>query len=86
MFTLWVVNVFLGVGMGVGEMKLRLALELYRKGGVSFGRMAKLTGLSQRGLFLEPKRRNIPFIYGEDRFSEEVSGWLAGWHLQTPAH
>ena len=60
------------IQIGIGEMKLRLALELYKKGRVSFGRMAELTGLSQRELFLELKQRNIPYRYGEDRFSEEA--------------
>ena len=60
------------IQIGIVEMKLRLALELYSKGRVSFGRMAELTGLSQRELFLELKRRNVPYRYGEDRFSEEA--------------
>jgi predicted HTH domain antitoxin len=58
--------------IGLGEMRLRLALELYAKGKISFGRMAELTDLGYRGLSLELKRRNIPLRYGEDRFKEEV--------------
>lgn len=58
--------------IGLGEMRLRLALELYAKGKISFGRMAELTDLGYRGLSLEFKRRNIPLRYGEDRFKEEV--------------
>jgi len=58
--------------IGIGEMKLRLALELYTKGRISFGRMAELTGLGYRELSLELKRRNVPLRYGEERFSEEV--------------
>lgn len=57
--------------IGIGEMKLRLALELYSKGRVSFGRMAELTGLGYRELSLEMKRKNVPLRYGEERFSEE---------------
>ena len=34
--------------ISIDEMKLRLALELYRRGSVSFGRMAELTGLGYR--------------------------------------
>lgn len=60
------------IQIGIGEMKLRLALELYKKGRISFGRTAELTGLSQRDLFLELKRRNVPYRYGEERFSEEA--------------
>jgi len=58
--------------IGIGEMKLRLALELYHKGRISFGRMAELTGLGLRELSLELKRRNVTLRYGEERFSEEV--------------
>ena len=58
--------------IGIGEMKLRLALELYNKGRISFGRMAELTGLGIRELSLELKRRNVTLRYGEERFSEEV--------------
>lgn len=58
--------------IGIGEMKLRLALELYRKGSISFGRMAELTGLGYRELSLELRRRNVVFRYGEERFREEV--------------
>ena len=58
--------------IGIGEMKLRLVLELYTKGKISFGRMAELTGLGYRELSLELKRRNVPLRYGEERFSEEV--------------
>jgi predicted HTH domain antitoxin len=58
--------------LGVNEMKIRLALELYSKGEISFGRMAELTGLGYRELFLELKKRNVPIKYGEERFIEEV--------------
>lgn len=58
--------------IGIGEMKLRLALELYRKGKISFGRMAELTGLGYRELSLELRRRNVTYRYGEKRLSEEV--------------
>ena len=39
--------------IGVNEMKLRLALEQYRKGKISFGRLAELTDLSHRELYPE---------------------------------
>ena len=58
--------------IGIEEMKLRLALELYTKGKISFGRMAELTGLGYRELSIELKRRNVTLRYGEERFSEEV--------------
>ena len=58
--------------IGIKEMKLRLALELYSKGKVSFGRMSELTGLGYRELSLELRRRNVPLRYGEERFIEAV--------------
>ena len=58
--------------IGIDEMKLRLALELYRKGKISFGKMAELTGLGYRELSLELRRRNVTYRYGEKRLSEEV--------------
>jgi len=58
--------------IGIEEMRLRLALELYSKGKVSFGRVMDMTGLGYRELSLELKKRNIPFKYGEERFGEEA--------------
>jgi len=58
--------------IGIGEMKLRSAIELYSKGRISLGRTAELTGLGYRELSLELKRRNVPLRYGEERFGEEA--------------
>ncbi len=58
--------------LGIQEIKLRLALDLYSKGKISFGRMTELTGLGYRELFLELKRRNVALRYGEERFAEEA--------------
>jgi len=58
--------------IGIDEMKLRIALELYRKGSISFGRMTELTGLGYRELSLELRRRNIVYRYGEEKFREEA--------------
>ncbi|MBS7249502.1 MAG: UPF0175 family protein [Candidatus Freyarchaeota archaeon] len=58
--------------VGIREMKIRLAPDLYSEGKISFGKMSELTGLSYRELSLELKRRNVPLRYGEERFSEEV--------------
>jgi len=57
--------------IGIREMKIRLALELYSRGKISFGRMAELTGLGYREASLELKRRKVPLRYGEGRFSKE---------------
>ena len=58
--------------IGIGEMTLRLALELYTKGKISFGRMSELTGLGYRELSISLKRRNITLRYGEERLDEEA--------------
>ncbi len=60
------------LNIGINAMNLRLAIEQYVKGSISFGRMAEMTGLSHRELFLELRRRNIVYRYGEERFSEEI--------------
>jgi predicted HTH domain antitoxin len=60
------------LNIGIDEIKLRLAIEQYLKGSVSYGRIAELTGLSHIELFLELRRRNIVYRYGEERFSEEL--------------
>jgi len=52
------------IQIGIHELKLRHALELYRKGKISFGRTSELTGLGYRELHLELKR-NIPYRYAE---------------------
>lgn len=58
--------------IGIEEIKLRLAIELYLKGKISFGRIVELTGLGYRELSIELKRRAIPIRYGEERFGKEI--------------
>jgi len=58
--------------IGIGEMTLRLAIELYTKGKISFGRMSELTGIGYRELSISLKRRNITLRYGEERLNEET--------------
>jgi predicted HTH domain antitoxin len=53
----------------IHELKLRHALDQYRKSKASFGRTSELTGLGYRELYLELKQRNIPHRYGEERLS-----------------
>lgn len=65
------------VKLGVGELKLRLALELYSKGKISLERVGELTGLDYREIFQELKRRNITVRYGEVRFLKEVEEILS---------
>ncbi len=58
--------------IGINEMKLRLTLELYEKGKISFGKLAELSNLSHIELYKELKQRNIHYRYGEERFKEEL--------------
>jgi predicted HTH domain antitoxin len=58
--------------IGINEMKLRLALELYTKGKISYGRLAELSNLTHIELYKELKQRNIHYRYGEERFKEEI--------------
>lgn len=58
--------------IGLDEMKIRRAIDLYTRGKISLGRMTELTGLGYRELSLELRRRGIPLRYGVERFMEEV--------------
>lgn len=60
------------IRLGIREFKVRLALDLYSKGKVSFGRASEIAGIGYRELQLELKNRNVTFRYGEERFQEEL--------------
>ena len=60
------------IRLGMREFKVRLALDLYSKGKVSFGRASEIAGIGYRELQLELKNRNVTFRYGEERFQEEL--------------
>lgn len=58
--------------IGIREIKLLHAIDQYRTGKISFGRMSELSGLGYRELYAELRKRNIPQRYGETRFREEI--------------
>ena len=60
------------IRLGMREFKVRLALGLYSKGKVSFGRASEIAGIGYRELQLELRNRNVTFRYGEERFQEEL--------------
>ena len=60
------------IRLGLREFKVRLSLDLYSKGKVSFGRASEIAGIGYRELQVELKNRNVTFRYGEERFQEEL--------------
>jgi len=60
------------VEIGIEELKIRHALDLYTRGSISFGKLSELTGISHWELYDELKKRGIHYRYGEERFEEEI--------------
>ena len=58
--------------IGLEELKIRHALALYQRGSISFGKLSELTGIHHRELYMELKKRNVTYRYGEERFEEEI--------------
>ncbi len=58
--------------IGVQEINLRHHLQEYKRGKISYGKLAEQTNLTHRELYQELKQRNIPYRYGEERFNEET--------------
>jgi len=58
--------------IGLKELRIRLALDKYVKGGVSLGRAAEIAGIGYRNFFVEAKKRGIQIRYGEERFEKEL--------------
>lgn len=61
------------------EVKLLIALELYREGRVSLGKAAEIAGLSIRDFMYELRARRIPLSYDveELEYDLEIIGDLA---------
>lgn len=59
--------------LGLQEFKIRLAIEKYQKGGISFGKAAEIAGVGYREMFLEMRRRNVAVRYGKERFLREIA-------------
>ena len=54
------------------ELKLLVALELYREGRVSLGKAAELAGLSLREFLYELRSRRVPLNYDLEELEEDV--------------
>ena len=54
------------------ELRLLVALELYREGRVSLGKAAELAGLSLREFLYELRSRRVPLNYDLEELEEDV--------------
>jgi len=55
------------------QTKIEHAVEQHKKGKISIGRMAEVTGLSRHELFKELKEHNVSVHYSKDRLLKEIS-------------
>lgn len=55
------------------DIKLLLALELYREEIISLGKAAEIAGITIRDLMYEMKKRNICFTYDEENFENDLN-------------
>jgi predicted HTH domain antitoxin len=58
--------------MSEADLRLELAVALYRDVKVTLGQASKLAGLSQAALMRELGRRNVPMSYGIDDLDEDL--------------
>ncbi len=58
--------------LGLRELKVLLAIDLYTRGLVSLGRAAEIAGLSLWELVEELRKRGLALRYGKERFVEEL--------------
>ncbi len=54
------------------ELKLLIALELYREGRVSLGKAAEIAGLSLREFLYELRSRSIPLNYDLEELEQDL--------------
>ncbi len=54
------------------ELRLLIALELYREGRVSLGKAAELAGLSIREFLYELRSRRVPLNYDLEELEEDM--------------
>ena len=55
------------------QTKIEHAVEQYRKGRISIGRMVEVTDLSRHELFKELKKHNVSVHYSKDRLIKEIN-------------
>ncbi len=54
------------------ELRLLVALELYREGRISLGKAAEIAGLSLREFLYELRSRNIPLNYDLEELEQDL--------------
>ena len=54
------------------ELRLLVALELYREGRVSLGKAAELAGLSLREFLYELRSRRVPLNYDLEELEKDI--------------
>ncbi len=54
------------------ELKLLIALELYREGSVSLGKASEIAGISIYEFMYELRKRRIPINYDEEELEEDL--------------
>ena len=62
---------------GLKQTKIEHAVEQYKKGRISIGRMAEVTGLSRHELFKELKEHNVSVHYSKDRLLMDCHGIIS---------
>jgi predicted HTH domain antitoxin len=60
------------IQLGIQQLKIRRALELYRSGAGSLGYVAEKMGLSKRELICEARARGITPRFDEPMINEEL--------------
>ena len=58
--------------MSEADLRLELAVALYRDQKVTLGQASKLAGMSQAAFMQEIGRRNLPVNYGVDDLDEDL--------------
>ncbi len=65
------------VQLGIYQLKVRRALEMYLEGSGSLGYVAERTGVSKRDLIREARARGIEPSFDEQTVREELGTWTA---------
>ncbi len=58
---------------GLKQTRIEHAVEQYKKGKISIGRMTEVTGLPRHEIFKVLKEHNISVHYSKDRLLKEIS-------------
>lgn len=59
--------------LGMRELFIRVSIEKYNEGNISFGRAAEMADLSIIEMFQEMHKRGICIRYGKERLTKELN-------------